>query len=504
MSRLKEPLLYPFVIATFPVVFFYAENTREGISIAEVAAAWGLVITITALILVSLRVVIRDSVKLSLIVSIMLVMFFAYGPVQDALLGRGRPAILGDIGEDRYLLSIFGILWLLVIGLVVRSRLNLRPLLQGAAVVAVLLVAFNLIRIGIDTVDNGSAKPEEALVTSGVNPLGYLPDIYYIILDSYGRDDVLRDLYDFDNHEFVDFLTTRGFYVASESRTNYARTHFSIGSTLNMRYLREGEDGSSQVKHNVVMPLAQNLGYQYYHVSSGHSFTKTSADADVLITLDNPLEVVLSDFMAGLLTHTIAYPIGQKVGVNLGVFFAASDLKYFNHSMKELKDIPNVAGPTIAFNHNLPPHGPFVFDRDGNLRPDSELVYDESAPENIGLYIDQVIYVNKVVGDTVDFILKQSTREPVIIIQGDHGPSQATNADMDNPDDLFIHERTGILNAYYLPEPCRSSLYPSISPVNSFRLVFACLGVNFPLLEDRTYWTVGEPAIDIPASHDRN
>jgi hypothetical protein len=44
-----------------------------------------------------------------------------------------------------------------------------------------------------------------------------------------------------------------------------------------------------------------------------------------------------------------------------------------------------------------------------------------------------------------------------------------------------------ILNAYYLPQGA-DQLYPSISPVNSFRLVFnSYFGTNFPLLEDVSY-----------------
>jgi hypothetical protein len=45
------------------------------------------------------------------------------------------------------------------------------------------------------------------------------------------------------------------------------------------------------------------------------------------------------------------------------------------------------------------------------------------------------------------------------------------------PSDLGRLERMLILNAYYLPEACRQTLYPETTPVNSFRAVFdACLG----------------------------
>lgn len=45
-----------------------------------------------------------------------------------------------------------------------------------------------------------------------------------------------------------------------------------------------------------------------------------------------------------------------------------------------------------------------------------------------------------------------------------------------------------ILNAYYLPEG--EGLYPSISPVNSFRLVFnTYFQADYSLLDDRSYFS---------------
>jgi hypothetical protein len=65
----------------------------------------------------------------------------------------------------------------------------------------------------------------------------------------------------------------------------------------------------------------------------------------------------------------------------------------------------------------------------------------------------------------------------VIILQGDHGSPRAKGWEMT------------ILNAYYLPDAQgRSRLYPSISPVNSFRVIFnAYFGADLPLLPDKAY-----------------
>ncbi len=45
-----------------------------------------------------------------------------------------------------------------------------------------------------------------------------------------------------------------------------------------------------------------------------------------------------------------------------------------------------------------------------------------------------------------------------------------------------------ILNAYYLPGVDKDILYPSITPVNSFRLIFNLyFDTNFELLPDENY-----------------
>ncbi|NIN92641.1 MAG: hypothetical protein GTN76_16480, partial [Candidatus Aenigmarchaeota archaeon] len=91
-------------------------------------------------------------------------------------------------------------------------------------------------------------------------------------------------------------------------------------------------------------------------------------------------------------------------------------------------------------------------------------------------YIDQLIFTNTKVRMLIDTLLADSERPPIIVIQSDEGPDPLSKGKKDfvwqraTKNDL--REKFKILNAYYLPGVDTSLLYPSITPVNSFRFIF--------------------------------
>ena len=85
---------------------------------------------------------------------------------------------------------------------------------------------------------------------------------------------------------------------------------------------------------------------------------------------------------------------------------------------------------------------------------------------------------------------------PIIVIQSDEGPyppasdqsSEILNWSWSKASDVELGRKLRILNAYYLPGDLRTRPYPSITPVNTFRLILNdYFGAELPLLPDRTY-----------------
>jgi hypothetical protein len=165
------------------------------------------------------------------------------------------------------------------------------------------------------------------------------------------------------------------------------------------------------------------------------------------------------------------------------------------YNFEMLPNLPDVGGPRFVLAHMLAPHHPFVFGPNGETNQHGipfSLNQWSDPDAYIDGYRDELIYLNKRLLEIVDGILANAEIPPIIIIQGDHG-SAATifGAVPDPPTITYEHEGYAILNAYYLPPTCDTSqLSDSITPVNSFRVIFnACFGKNYELLEDHFYST---------------
>jgi len=138
-------------------------------------------------------------------------------------------------------------------------------------------------------------------------------------------------------------------------------------------------------------------------------------------------------------------------------------------------------GPQFAYVHLILPHPPFVFGPDGEYTNPADFWNKEKkyAPDKFKIgYVNQVIFLNTKLLEMIDTILAESDTPPIILLQGDHGPWSQPN-----PQHFFI------LNAYYLPDHT-TELYPQLSPVNSFRIIFNdYFGGSYDMLPDVTYYS---------------
>jgi len=328
-------------------------------------------------------------------------------------------------------------------------------------------------------------------------PEGIPPDVYLIILDAYLRDDILLEEYQYDNSQFIDALTELGFYVARCSMSNYSQTGLSMISICNMNYIQaltEGFDSArSALKglfgHSRVRKIFETLGYSIVAFDTGFVWINLY-DADYFFgppRADSFHEILLHGGMNGfekmVLDMSFAHVFIDVINLPDVIDRMLPDLEppyniYRERTLYVLDQlqynrVPSIQGPKFVYAHLIAPHFPYVFDQDGEYVNDDEIVDRDAA------YRDQLIYVNKRILEIISEIITNSDIQPIIILQGDHG--RAKNR---------IEETVAILNAYYLPNYSGQELYPSISPVNTYRLIFdTYFSGDFGLLKDVSYYS---------------
>jgi hypothetical protein len=314
-------------------------------------------------------------------------------------------------------------------------------------------------------------------------------------VDRYPDAATLREHFALDNTPFLEHLTRQGFYVAAESRSNYLKTALSLASSLNMEYLNSWAQkiGPRQSEWTYLDPLIEDYrvwrflresGYRFVHVGSDFDPTRYNRYADENVNYFSPPECYWELVMLTPL---------QALGSEAGIGYFDHDRMRYQRTRGEFQRLAAMArepGPKFVFAHLMVPHPPYIFDRDGAYLPPWVAVR-RSREES---FRNQLLFVNQQLQATVDRILAESTVPPVIIIQGDEGPfpiryeKDEYDFDWRSASTDELREKTGILNAYYLPGVPKDSLTPTLSPVNSFRLVFNLyFGTRFPLLPDEIY-----------------
>ena len=482
---------HPILWGVFPVLALFAYNITE-IQLSDAARSFIVAPLVTLILFLILGLITKDWHRAAAISVLVLVAFFSYGHVYQFLEGISPVGII--IGRHRVLVPIYLAVFGIAVWWVARWKGDFRVLTRALNVAAVTALLLPVLQISLYSVREANAGTPEAAdhlqvvrSSDGKSP----PDVYYIILDGYSRDDVLKSFYQYDNGAFLNELTALGFYVARCSQSNYSQTQLSLSSSLNLNYLSALGGGFTEnrtdrvgmpalIKHSLVRQSLEKLGYTMVAFETGYYWTQVE-DAGVYISPKSSVASLLditgglNAFEALLIRTSAGLVLADGASVLPG--FIRSDLNHPSEihrqrvlfTLDQLGKVARMPGPKFVFAHIVSPHKPFVFG------PQGEEVQQEKNPL-IG-YRDQVAYLDSRMIPLLQKILSESASPPVIVIQGDHGGVETKAGD-----------RMAILNAYYLPDNGSQHLYESITPVNTFRVIFnTYFGGHYDLLEDASY-----------------
>jgi hypothetical protein len=505
VSELMKPvIIHPLLFALYPVLSLYLQNAQR-LAFSEAVGTILLVPGAAMLFWLLAGILVKDRNKAAFIVSVFLILFFSYGHIYNvsrSLSANFQSLLL--LGEClAFGISVFFTATSASDFRVATKLLNIISVVLLAALLGSQLYLYSYVFRSDDKVNRyiedweRQTRPE-ALPANISSITGSLPDIYYIILDGYGREDVLDALYHLDNSDFLTALQDMGFYVAGQSVANYGQTALSLSSSLNFTYLDGLADAIGRENRNV-LPLEamidgnrvfqhlRRLGYTVVTFASGFPFTEI-ANTDRYYSPPWSLNAFQNELISTTPLPLLLNLTSQKTQYDL-------HRERINYTLDHLADIAQLDAPTFTFAHILAPHPPFVFDATGEpvlaaqQRPFSILDGDipvEDRDEYVRQYRDQVTYISARVLAMVSDILSKSPVPPVIILQGDHGPG--STVDWQNIQNTDFRERLSIFNAYYFPDRDYTALYPGISPVNTFRAVLnKYFGTHYELLKDKSY-----------------
>jgi hypothetical protein len=450
----------------------------------------------------------RNIKNAAFITSIIVILTLSYGHIYTFI--EENPALNNMIGYYRLLMIFIFILAGCVI-LVWRYKNSIQLLNQIMQTISFLLIAMAIGQVVWFYISAVSVKTRsfntqtESTFKPTDNDFGDR-DIYYIVLDSYGREDLLESRYDFDNSSFINELMDLGFVIPECTQSNYNSTAFSMTSSLNMDYLTElpipisstkadSVQLAPYIKHSVVRKKFEELGYITVSFKAVYPYldindTDIYYDFEESISQYNKLETENFQYLffnttvlriiIEILENNPEYMFVEEASA-IQVYIArifTPQMKLFRtrlfkqyeqnlYAFERLEELPNIHGNKFVYAHLFSTHQPFVFTATGQFRWP---VYENSAA-----YKDQITYTNTRMIRIVKTIINESATPPLIILQGDHSYVKKNG-------------RNKILNAYYLPDGGNEQITPYFSPVNTFRLIFnTYFNENYEILPDIAY-----------------
>jgi hypothetical protein len=486
-------IIHPFLFAVLPI-FFLLSFTKDEILLEEtLPALFGLEILACATLLVAFAIW-RDWCKAAIGTTLFIVLLCTYRVWQVYIdmtftYASAHPYIP--------LISFFVICGFTIF-FVLKGKFNFGPvnivldyrsLNSALNVVSAALVLINglpIVSYELEMQDKVEAEIAElAKPFAGValDKNAAKPDVYYIILDGFASPYTFDQFWHLRDSSFLDYLKQNDFYVVPKALSNYDRTELSICSSLNMSYIGDVEARSQAKSHQeapglVFMRLIQDsttvrffkqLGYKFVAVSSG------SFGTDHVLTADKVVKANSINHFARAMAYITPW-------WSLESYFPVLRDAYCQTRLTagdKLDQITSTTSPKFVFIHTELPHAPILFDANGNklkLPPGLLPVWDP-ADKLFG----QWQYTTKQVEDWITRIKKATGGKAIIIVQSDHGSGIVMKKPID-----WYNERMHIVNAYYFPGT-KSELYATVTPVNTFRILFRdYFKANLPLLKDQS------------------
>ena len=308
------------------------------------------------------------------------------------------------------------------------------------------------------------------------------PNVYFFLTDAYMRSDALKKGLNFDNSRMMKFLDQKKFIDVYNSYAAYPMTKYSLISTLEMDHLKVPNNNIWNKKYqNKTFNYFRRLGYSIHFMPDLRGMA-TCHNAVICHKNEAQRKGFYFSYLGVMLLKTI--PLLED-------FLLSVAPERFEYELNEVSDLnlalrnSNSNDPRFFFAHLSMPHPPYIRDancRSVNIKDGGD--FQSFRWANRFKYIDFLKCGNSQLQTLLEYLV-ESDPDAIIIVQGDHGAWFVNNkySQETEPPSLETKPRKieafegayAVMNAIRAPAPCRKLIYPTMSPVNTFRMVFSCL-----------------------------
>lgn len=400
--------------------------------------------------------------------------------------------------------AAIGLLLVSALSVHVASRRNAEAL-SGALFFFAAAICGGLSALALSSLSQGGGAADDAarsVIAAAprpeIAPAG-LPDIIYIVPDRYGATESFRREFGFDNSPFLKELESRGFYVARNARSNYAKTVVSLASSMNMSSLDAVAAAASKkstnraplrrlIADNAVQDILRRAGYRYIHLGSWWQETRRSPHADADYYGVETLWASLSEFEHALLRTT---PLA--FAATYGGFVERNECERLKNQLDYLENIRRRgSAPLFVFAHLTLPHDPVTMDASGRcIKHVYYPGYGTPWSEYRAAYAGYVEFLNRRLLEIFDAnAAARGGKDLIFVIQADEGPYPKRlheNLDMEMHafSDDEIREKFGIINALHWDAEKYGPPILTRTPVNNWRIILSKIsGDEIPLIAE--------------------
>lgn len=393
--------------STFPVIFLYLQNIGE-VSISESFLPCITFILISVFILCISYINTKDINNSILISFVFIVMFMNYTYIEKMFL-------LLPIKMYFWHTIPISIYIFIIISILINNYKNTdikEIIVKTLNLVFLMLIMINIIfkipsiwknNRSNNIINNSISKQEIGLNHNN-------PNVYLFIFDEYAGFNSVKNIFEYDNSEFYNYLDSKGFTVSLNSSNYTPSTHTAILNIFSMDYLlNDNMDTMEKYKLSqtnnlldvfrtqgyTIRGIGETLGFGISSDTNNTSFESTSIEGD--------------NFFNILIKKTLLYPFFLNNSQNEKVKNVESALKYIQNK----NNIPS--SPTFTFFYIKSPHIPFVFKENGSYNMPSD--YNDWSNQN--LYLGEYKFITDNIKNIVDVLLKYDS-DSIIILMSDH------------------------------------------------------------------------------------